>query len=336
MKKDLALLFVLVFLTLYLTKNISAQTEKQVLSITAFPAVQDKEVAPGEKAHLQVQFKNEESSFIVGKVQIADYVIKDRSGSLQLVEGDQQKPKYAASSWITLSADSITIPPRDVVTVDLFVTVPENVPSCGSYAVLYFQPALPGKGEVRSNLNSSSGITAKIGALINFHVAGRQCKENLIVSKFEAPSFQEFGPIKINLELLNNSDIDMQPQGLVNLTNMFGGYVDSQKIRDLRIFPETVKAYEATVGNKWLLGRYKISLAASYGTGGKKLTTVSYIWVIPWRIGLIVLLSLIILILLIRTMLGRSKKMRLNLEERLEEEKGEIEKLKEQLRKRTS
>lgn len=309
---------------------------QQRLSLVAFPATQDKDVELGGQAHLQVHFKNDDNSFITGNVKVADYVITDKQGGATLVEEGQPKPKYAASSWITLPMESITIPPKDVVTVDLFVDVPQDVPSCGSYAVVYFQPALPGKGEVASNLNSASGVTAKIGALINFHVQGKECRENLVISKFETLNFQEFGPVKLNMELLNSSDIDMRPKGIINLTNVFGGYVDSQKIRDLRIFPETIKAYEAKLGNRWMVGRYKVSLAATYGTDNKKLTATTYIWVIPWRIGLIVLLSIIIILLLIRSIVNRSKKARLNLEEQLGEEKSEIEKLKEQLRKRTT
>lgn len=328
-------IFFLVLFALPTTIN-AQQTTKQELSITAFPAVQDKEVNLGDKVHLQVQFKNGEDAFIAGKVKVADYIIKDKSGSLQLVEGDQKKPKYAASSWITLSADSITIPPNDVVTVDIFATIPQDVPRCGSYAVVYFQPALPGINEVKSNLNSKSAITAKIGALINFQVKGKICKENLSVISFGTKqAFQEYGPVKISFELLNSGDIHLFPRGVITMTNLLNKYVDSEQIKDQRIFPETIKKYENQLGSKWMIGRYKIELSASYGTTGKKLISTAYVWVFPWRVGLIALLSLIIVYLIIRSMLSRSRAQTGSLKQELEEEKNEIEKLKEQLRKRT-
>ncbi len=327
-------LFLFFFLSLFFLLASGLIFAQQRLSIIAFPAVQDKQVQPGEKTHLQIQFKNDDTSFITGQVKVADYVVSDKDGTTILVEGNQPRSKYAASSWITLGENNITIPPNDVVTVDIYVSVPQDVPHCGSYAVVYFQPALPGKNELQSNLNSATGITAKIGGLINFKVNGRECRENIVISKFQAPFLQEFGPVKVNLELLSNSDIDLQPIGVVNLTNLFGRYADSQRLKDQRIFPETVKAYQLTLGHRWMIGRYKLTLNATYGSSGKKLIVSTYIWIIPWRLILIIILTIIIIMLLIKSISGKSRREKLLLESELKAEKEQIQTLKDQLRKK--
>ncbi len=317
-----------------LTFRVIAQTAQNELSITAFPAVQEKEVAPGEHAHLQVQFKNATDAVTTGQVRVADYIINDKSGSVVIIEDNLKKPAYSASSWITLSSNTITIPPKDVVTVDLFVSVPAKVASCGNYALIYFQPTLPSNNEIKNNLNSTSGISAKIGTLINFKVSGRECKENINVISFTSPPLEEYGPVKVSFELLNTGDIHLSPQGIVTMTNFLNNYVDSEKIKDQRIFPETAKKYESRLGHKWMLGRYKIDLAASYGANGKRLIASTFVWVIPWKAVSIVLLTFLIIFLLIRSMVEGSRKRSQVLQTEVEHEREEIEKLKEQLKRR--
>src|SRR5438093_1388464 len=99
--KFLLVLLLFAFCFLIFKDLASAQAGNPSLSITAFPAIQDKEVTAGQSSHLQVQFKNSSDSLTAGKIKIADFKIGDKNGAPLLIEGEPvEKPKYSASAWI--------------------------------------------------------------------------------------------------------------------------------------------------------------------------------------------------------------------------------------------
>lgn len=327
-----SILFFLGVVIIFLSRRIAlAQIP---LSLTVFPAVQDKEVVPGRKTRLQVQFRNGSDEPISGTIKTANYVIQNNEGAPLLVENTDIKPKYAAASWVKPAYDKVTIPPQDFITVDLAIDPPVIIDNCGNYAIVYFesQPQLlAGTGVTRE---SASSITAKVGALLNFSVAKQTCREKADILNIDRPAFQEYGPIKIKYNILNQGNIHLSPKGMVVLSNIFGNPVDQQKIKEQRIFPETMRLYENTVGQKWMLGRYRLDLAASYGEKGQVLKAFTYVWVFPWRVALVTILTIIVIILIIKNLFKNIVTKEITLEEEVEKEKEEIEKLKTQLRKK--
>lgn len=304
-------------------------------TLTVFPAVQDIKINPGEKTRTQIQFRNASDEVITGNVKVADYVIGDKKGTPYLIEDQALKPKYSASAWFTLSDDFIAIPKNEIVGVNLFITPPAQLTSCGYYAIVYFQPnARDLKRLGDTGKSSASQVNTKIGALINFTVNNKQCIENVEISKLESPWFMEYGPIKVSYDLLNTGDIHLAPKGIVNLTDFLGKYMDSQTLKEQRIFPERAKEYNTEVGSKWMFGKYKINVSASYGDG-KTVSRAIYVWVFPWKVALAVFLSLLVLLIIIRNLLGRYTRKEEAMEAELKREREEIEELKQQIRKRS-
>ena len=334
MKNKLLIFMVTSSLAFVLISGVRAQ---EVTSIAVYPSIQDINVDFGVKSRAQIQFKNNTGEVIMGNVKVADYIITDKLGTPQIVEDPNQKPKYSASSWIKLSDDFIAIPKNESVTVNLFITPPSDLTSCGYYALVYFQPTA---GTVKQISGATrvvnESISSKIGGLVNFSVENRTCKENVIISRFEAPQFLEYGPINVSLDLLNTGDIHLTPKGAVILTNMFHQFIDQKPIKELRIFPEKIKEQQSAIGKKWMFGRYKIDLQVSYGTTNPQTVTQNtYVWIFPWRIALVALLAVIIIILLVGNIFNKMERKEEILEKELSQEKKEIEKLKQQLRKRS-
>ncbi len=313
----------------------SVQVHAQdVTSITVFPAVQDVKVTPGEKTRAQVTFYNRSDQVTVGDVKVADFVVVDKQGKTEIIEDPKLKPKYSASSWVRLSDDFIAIPKNESVGLNLFITPPNDLTSCGYYALVYFQPNPGVIKRLGAKTESASAITSKIGAILNFTVQGKQCQELVSITNLSAPFFSEYGPVPVTLDLLNNGDIHLSPKGTVFATNVLGAYVDQQSLKELRIFPERTKEYQLTLGGKWMLGRYKIVSNISYGQTPKTASAIAYVWVFPWRVALLVALTLIVLYLLVKSAFDRMNKKEAFLEKEIEEEKEEIEKLREALKKR--
>lgn len=305
------------------------------LPLTVFPAIQDKEVTPGEKTRIQIQFRNSGEDPIPGVVGVADYVITDKTGTPRLVENGKIKPKYGAASWIKPAVGRITLPANDFVTVDLYVTVPKDISSCGHYAVVYFETepnSVP--LTIGGNRESASVITNKIGGLVNFTTSSLNCTENAQLNNFKLPQFLEHGPVTVNFDILNLSDAHITPQGVVIAQNMLGRNIDQQTLKEQRIFPEAAKSYTSKIGEKWMIGKYTFTVMASYGTQNKRLTQTVSVIIFPWKEVAIGILGLIIIILLLHKAFKNVTHKEQELRAELVREQSEIEQLKEQLKKR--
>ena len=107
---------------------------------------------------------------------------------------------------------------------------------------------------------------------------------------------------------------------------MLGDNLANLPLDEKNIFPETERAFQNTIPTKWLIGRYKANLQATYGSQGKTLQTTIYFTVFPVMLSIYILIFLIALIFIVRHFAKKNKKHEKDLE-------IEIAKLKEQLGK---
>lgn len=329
--KTIKFVIFIIVITVIFTTEAAAQA---ILPLTVAPARQEITVDPGEQTAINVRFYNTSDSPISGIVKVADFIVDDNQGSPRIIENvSQAPPRFAASNWLTLPYDKITIAGNDKVSLQAKIKVPDNATAGGRYIAVYFEPSGTIPQAVGAQKEAGTGIISRIASLVYLTVNG-PVTENAIVSRFFTKSFWEYGPIEVQTEILNRSDLHIRPKGVISLTNAFGGLVDQQKLKEQNIFPDISRSYKNNLGKKWLIGRYRIDLSASYGKQGKALTSAIYVWVFPWKIALIIVLTLIIFILLGKNFYQKMVLKEAKLEKQVEKEKEEIEKLKEELRKR--
>ena len=151
---------------------------------------------------------------------------------------------------------------------------------------------------IGSQKEATTPITQGLAGLVYLRVAG-PVKEDAYVVQFTAPQFLEYGPIQVSTEILNRGDYHIRPQGRITLTNMFNRPVDQAKLEEVNIFPDASRILENSLGQKWMWGKYKLELEASYGETGQAITAMSYLWVFPWKVTAMVILGLTIIIILI-------------------------------------
>ena len=303
-------------------------------SITAYPAVIGKEVKLNEETRILVQFRNNTDQFVTGSVKSANYIIKDKSGTPEIVDSAELTPKYGAASWIKPEYDTLTIPPNDYVAVNLYVTVPSETSTCGNYALVYFDFDPNNQPEGAAVRNSASAVKAKVGSLVNFSVQKTDCKESLQVLNFSTPRFLEYGPVPVSFDLLNGGDIHFTPKGTVTITNAFNKVTARESIKEQRVFPESAKSYNVSAGKHWMFGPYTVSLSGTYGSADKPFTYTASVWVFPWRTALILVLLLTIVSLVLRRYFNSITQREQSLEEEIQHERSEIEELKDMLKKK--
>jgi len=332
MKKALYLLTIPFITSLVIASSVFAQSK---LDLTVYPAVVEQEIKPSTPTRFLLQFRNNSTSVLNGKIKVADYVINDKTGTPTLVEDNQMSLKYAASKWITPLNDQVAIPANDYVAVNITVNPPAQIGACGHYAIVYLEPFEgPTSGGKSVNTESESSIITKVGALINLKMISKQCKQDLNVLGFTVPQFLEYGPVKVTFDLFNKGDVHITPKGTVTTTNMLKSGVNTVNIREQRIFPETAKSYEVVIGQKYMVGKYAVLLQGIYGDSGLPFSKVGYVWVFPWKIATVIILAVIILLLLGKNLYKGVVVKEASLEKEVAEERKEIEELKEQLKKK--
>ena len=329
---SLFFLFGIFYLLFTIASSVFAQN---TLPLIVYPARQFLELSPGEKTAITANFINQSENPVSGFIRIVDFIVRDNQGTPELIENPEAAPeKYAASSWFKSEYDRVTLPPNEKVSLQAQITVPQNAHPGGRYVAFYFQTQeTKFTPENILNYQAGTGISPRLASLIYIKIKG-DIKENAFVTKFKTKSFQEYGPIEVETEILNRGDYHITPKGEISLKNPFGKVIQRSLLKEQNIFPDSSRFYKNTLGQKWLIGRYRLALSATYGEKGKTLEAFTEVWIFPWKIALIILLTLIIIILLINHYYQKTIKKEKILEEELEKEREEIEKLKEELRKR--
>lgn len=332
--KTIKFIIFIIFITI-ITLGFGQVFGQTSLPLTVAPARQEIIINPGESSAVNVRFYNFSESPVSGIVRIADFIVDNSQGAPRIIEDSSQvSPRFSAQTWLTIPYDRITIAAADKVSLQAKITVPADARPGGRYVAVYFEPTTAIPQAIGAEKEAGTGVSSRIASLIYIRVAG-PTTEKALVSRFFAPGFFEYGPVKVETQILNRGDYHVRPRGVITMSNVFGAPVDQTNLREENIFPDVVRNYENSLGKKWLLGKYKLNFTASYGEGGQVLEAFTYVWVFPWRVALAVILTLIILGLIISNLYKNIVVKETSLEKEVEKEKEEIEKLKTQLRKRT-
>jgi hypothetical protein len=328
--KKLIILFVFFFIFLFVRQSLAQTT----LPLAVYPARQQLEVNPGERTAVTLNFVNKNDQPISGFFKVVDFIVLDKEGRPTFIEDPTQiNPKFSASSWFSLYYDRGTIPANEKISLQATVTVPANANPGGRYVAIFFEPAAANTLPSGAQKEATTGIAPRLAGLVYIKVNG-PVKEAAWVTRFFTKSFWEFGPIDVETEILNRGDYHIMPRGAITLYDLFGNRVDQQKIEEQNIFPDVSRAYKNSLGFKFMVGRYRAELSGSYGDSGRSITAQLYFWVFPWRLALLIVLTVAIIIILVNEIRKRSFLSQQELKKALEEEKEEIERLKEELRKR--
>lgn len=319
------LLLVLVSIT---KNNVYAQDR---LPLVVAPARQQTALDPGKRESLIIKFFNESAVPVSGIIKAVDFIVKGSDGKPILLENSviPTTSRYSASSWIKLPYERATIPAGSVLKVQFDVNVPKDALPGGRYVAIYFEQTGFDIGTVATTLQQGeSTVSPRIVGLLNIRVNG-PITEKAAVIKFSAPLFSEFGPIAVNTEIFNYGNYHITPQGQISLFDFLGRKIAETSLEEKNIFPESSRIFETKIGPKLLLGKFRLALNASYGEGNQALSAITYVWILPWRLILAIVLGVAIIVLLAigiwRLLKGKQKK----LETVLEKEISQVEELKE-------
>jgi len=326
MKKPAKIITLLLSLALISVTSAKAQSN---LALTVSPTRQNINIDPGGTESTYVTFFNQSDLPIAGNIKIVDFIVKDATGTPYLLEEGSFPSKYSASSWITTNAERAVIAAGSSFKVQMKIKAPDNAAPGGRYAAVYFEPTgtLPNTKAFITQKEGQQAVTSRLVALLNIRVNG-PIIEQAALKRFDVPNFLEYGPVDIKAEILNNGSYHITPKGTITLTNWQGKIVGQYNLEERNIFPERSRIYEATLGPKLMLGKYKVSFMAIYGDANQVISADKILWTFPWKLALAITLAIIIVILLAILIGKRIKERQKELETKLEKEISEIEELK--------
>jgi len=256
------------------------------VGITIRPSLFEFRLQPGETETFVINVTNKSDGEITFYPRIRDIESMDEGGAPIWADSNLEKSGAELSSWTTFSHSALFLQPDETVEVSVFIRVPANAPSGGTFGMASFvkNPGdLSGLGG-----NSGLGIGFTTGSLVSVTI-GDDIIDEAILREFKANPKIGSGPgvvLESRVENLGNSMI--RPIGTIEITNMFGRRTASVSYNKPggAILPGTVRDYSTTwEGGGFLFGKYTAVVFISYGTDVRKtLVGTTTFWILPAKL----------------------------------------------------
>ena len=326
--KTIALATLVSTISLLLLGNQAKVNAQSSIPLIVAPARQQVNIDPGDSTTLEIKFLNQGQVPLTGNFDAVDFIVTDDQGTPVLIDKDEGlSTRFSGASWVDMPFSKATIAAEDLIRLQYKINVPADARPGGRYVAVYFEPigtfpTYPGETQ-----EGVLAIAPRIVGLTYIRVNG-PISENAIVKELDVPEFVEFGPVPVSAELLNRGDYHITPTGQITLTNWLGRTVDEYVLEEKNIFPDTSRVYMTEFGDKFMIGKYKVDLIAAYGDSGKALSSTAYFWAFPWKIALLILLTIVIITLVVIILWKVLKGKQKELEEKLSDEIKGLEDLK--------
>lgn len=252
------------------------------------------EADPGETIQTEVRLRNTTDQAVVAGSFIEDFVIGE-DGKTPVPVLEQTNSRWSLAQWMRLGATEVRLAPHTTQTISVTITVPEDAHPGGRYAMIMHQPVrdadvLGGDGQVQS----SAGINQRVGTLVYLRVNG-PVSEAASIRNLRIPTLTEFGPVPIQFEIENRSDIHIRPQTTIEIKNIWGRTVDTIVVETKNVFPSTQRLFETEWDRVWGFGRYTAHVTTVFGESSQVTSATAHFWLIPYTLILAILVVLIAL-----------------------------------------
>jgi hypothetical protein len=315
------LLILVLFLALFKPPIIKAQS----FSLGITPPLLEVMMKPGKTITQVYQVINQGASAQV----YADIVAFEPSndlGNINLIYAGSQQPAASSYlSWFSFQNADISLPggfllkPGQSQQLVLKIKVPEIVEEQDYYASLILKVNPNTKTIASSGTLTSGMIAGNIlltvsadgkppinGKISNFAVMKKK------LAKFTLPFFDSFDAVPLSLTVDNTGKTLFKPMGSVKIINPF-----NQEVEFLEILPQNVLAHSQrqlyAKGNEeqiqkpivWeprglKIGRYQARADLILSESNKKIASEVSFLLLPWKAGLGIIISLILIQLIIK------------------------------------
>lgn len=296
-----SIFFVLAFCFAFLTSDF-AQAQGGS-GITISPVRIEDLVNPGDKLTKTLKVTNSSASPKTLYGFLKDFKSGNESGAPILIEPGSEEGSFLAS-WITIPTEGIDFTPGEEKELSFQINVPENAGPGGYYGGVYFGTKPPRLNVDSEDKGAGMSIGQQSGALVLLQVKG-DVKEEADIREF-ATDKEVYGTpfeVKFVTRIENRGNVHVKTVGHIRVENMFGKEIALIPMNETggNVLPESIRRFEELWSGEMGFGRYYAEVILSYGTntrlggqGKQTLTSGKYFWIMPWRIIVPALLSIVI------------------------------------------
>jgi hypothetical protein len=292
------LLTVLIFATLLAPQALFAAG----LSISVTPTLFEMSAIPLQAWSSSIKVINNNEQDLTVYASVVNFAPQGETGQGKFLPVFEEFTEgKTLAEWITVSEEAYVIPRESSMAVPLTVNIPEDASPGGHYAAIMIGTR-PLDSEKTTQVKTSQIVTS----LFFVRVAGDVIEKGVVRTFRVEDSFVESPEVDFQVRFENKGNVHLQPQGDIEITNMWGkerGIVPiNHQTHFGNVLPESIREFNFTwKGEQSItdIGRYKAVLTLAYGQDVRNFVTQStFFWVIPVKAVLIVLGSLAAIILL--------------------------------------
>lgn len=178
-----------------------------------------------------------------------------------------------------------SVQPNETKVVKYRVTVPQDVPAGGQYAVI-FAEAIP-----KDDLNSTGIKTVSRVGLTLYGKTEGETREEAKISKYHLDGFRVSGNIRTSATVENTGNTDFRATVSMKVEKLFGGSI-FEDTKGFDVLPDTTRDVDLEWKDSPAFGIYRITSTIS--AGGKEEKSTKIVLIVP-------IFVLIILFMLLTT-----------------------------------
>jgi hypothetical protein len=166
------------------------------------------------------------------------------------------------SRWISLEKTTYTLKSDERMEVPFTITVPEDAPGGSQYAIIYAEAVDP----------ASTGVVpaSRVGIPIHALIGG-ETREDAAIKDTNIPTFLFAPPITTSSTIKNSGNVDVMPEYVLTVTNIFGQQVHYDK-KTFHIQPDTDRTVELAWDGAPLLGVFKVKQEVTFTVNNQPVT----------------------------------------------------------------
>lgn len=298
------------------------QVNAATSTITAIPPRLQINASAGETIKSTIKVRNDSETQQYYSIFVNDFVV-DSQTNTPIPISENITSRWSLRKWI-IAPEIVPVDAGQTQNIEITIRVPSTALPGGHYAMITFMPNADLKpGELKK---TATIIGQRVGTLLYVNIKGSITeKANLL--EFTAPKHSEKGPVEFSGKIENLSDIHIQPQGFIRITDIFNKEVTKLPLDLGNVFPENTKSFQAIWDQKWGYGRYTAELNLIYGSQSTVLSGLVYFWLFPISALIYTLITLISILTIIVILNKRNHRHQEELEKEVRELQREIEAL---------
>lgn len=247
------------------------------------PATVEVSLAPGEVKQFTVVISNVSGVDQLYYLYKRDIVGVKDGGVPVFADNDIEKTSLELSQWITLEAQTLSIPKGEERPLSFIISIPENAPTCDHFGGIFVSAEPP---ELRE---SGAAVGYEVGNIISVRVAG-ECTVEASIRQFSTDNYI-YGKSEVNFSarIQNEGNTLVRPTGPLEINNMFGKQVAKLSFNNEQagVYPGATREFTMSwLGDGPGFGRYEAILSPVYGEDGikKTMSSTATFWVLPMNI----------------------------------------------------